>query len=287
MRSLSFVLVVAIIAFLPPAQATEPEVRVIPLKHRLASEVTPAINPLLAPGESVTAMDSRLIVRASPRTLAQIETLLEQIDVARRNLRISIRHSGTQSSQSGSQGVRADTRTGNTRVVIGGGTTGSGGLVVGRTGPGGNVQLHTERRTSTISDQSTQTLMVLDGGRGFLRVGESIPQVQQFLLLSGNRVVVAAGVQYYDVTTGFDVEPRLVGDRVLLTVSPRLMFRTSQGSQIVEFQELRTQVTATPGEWVDLGGMVESANDVNRQILGSGSAARDGTSRFLVRVDPQ
>ena len=51
--------------------ASEIELRVIALKHRLAEEVVPLIRPLLAPGESVTGMDSRLIVRASAPNLAQ------------------------------------------------------------------------------------------------------------------------------------------------------------------------------------------------------------------------
>ena len=38
-----------------------------------------------------------------------------------------------------------------------------------------------------------------------LRVGESIPKVQPFLVLVGNRLGVVAGIQYYDVTTGFEV----------------------------------------------------------------------------------
>jgi len=32
--------------------AAEPELRVIPLKHRLADEVVPVVHPLLAPSES-------------------------------------------------------------------------------------------------------------------------------------------------------------------------------------------------------------------------------------------
>lgn len=77
-----------------PMHAAEPELRVIALKHRLADEVLPVVRPLLAPGESVNGMDSRLIVRASSRTFAQIEQVLAEIDTARRNLRIQVRHAG-------------------------------------------------------------------------------------------------------------------------------------------------------------------------------------------------
>ncbi len=277
----------------PPAHAAEPELRVIPLKHRLADEVVPMVRPLLAPGESVSGMDSRLILRAAPRTLAQVERLLGEIDTPRRNLRISVRHTGETERVQDNQSVSGDLRQGNTRMVVTNGTRGAGsGVSVRRTGPDGSLQLRSERHVTSTRDTSTQNLTVLDGGRAFLRVGESIPQVQPFLVLVGNRLAVAAGIQYYDVTTGFEVEPRVVNGasftkRIQLTVTPRLAFRGNQGAQTVDFQELRTMLTVQPGEWVDLGGAVESSNAVNRQILATRRDTGSGDSRFLIRVDLQ
>jgi type II secretory pathway component GspD/PulD (secretin) len=273
----------------PLTQAAEPELRVIPLKHRLADEVVPVVRPLLAPGESVNGLDSRLIVRAAPLTFAQIERLLAEIDTPRRNLRINVRHAGESNRIQDSQGVSGDMRRGNTRIVVTNGTHSTGGVSIGHTGPDGNVQLHSERHITTTRDASSQNLTVLDGGRAFLRVGESI-LVQPFLVLVGNRLGVVAGIQYYDVTTGFEVEPRIVNgasftERIQLAVTPRLAFRSNQGTQTVNFQELRTVVTVKPGEWVDLGGAVESSNEVNRQILSTHRNTGSEDSRFLIRVD--
>lgn len=280
-----------------PMHAAEPELRVIALKHRLADEVVPVVRPLLAPGESVNGMDSRLIVRASSRTFAQIEQVLAEIDTARRNLRIQVRHAGESEHRRESQGVTGDVRRGNTRIVNEASFTndakrGASGLTIAGTGPGGVVQLHSERRITSTRDNSTQHLTVLDGGRAYLRVGESIPQVQPFLVLVGGRLGVATGIQYYDVTTGFEVEPRIVNEasfteRIQLTVTPRLAFRGSQGAQTVNFQELRTVVTVNAGEWVDLGGAVESTNEVNRQILSARRNIGSADSRFMIRVDLQ
>ena len=41
------------------------------------------------------------------------------------------------------------------------------------------------------------------------------------------------------------------------------------------------------GEWVDLGGAVESTNEIIRQILSTRSSTDSEDSRFLIRVDPQ
>ncbi len=268
------------------ALAVEPEIQVVPLKHRMAGEVVPALRPLMLPGESVTGMDTRLIVRASPATLAEIARVLAHVDVARRNLRISIRHDGEQERVQTGQGLSGDLQSGNTRIIVNGNPGNTGGLTVGRDGPSGKAQYRSERRHTTTRDNSTQTLTVLDGTRAFLKVGESVPQVQPFLALAGHRLTTALGVQYYDVVTGFEVEPQMLGEQVQLAVTPRLAFRGSQGLQIVNFEELRTVVTVRAGEWVDLGGVVGSANNVNREIFGAARSTRSGASRFQVRVDP-
>lgn len=281
-----------LISPVPLTQASEPELRVLSLKHRLADEVAPLLRPLLAPGESVNSLDSRLIVRAAPPTHRQIENLLAKIDTPRRNLRISVRHAGQNARVTDDQGVSGDIHRGNTRIVVSNDTRNTGGMTVKRSGPDGTVLIHSERRITTKNNASNHNLTVMDGGRAFLRVGESIPMVQSFLALVGNRVTVMTGVQYYDVTTGFEVEPRIVTEasfteRIQLTMTPRLAFRSNQGTQTFNFQELHTVVMVNPGEWVDLGGAVESNNEVNRHIFNTRGRNSHEDSRFLIRVDPQ
>jgi type II secretory pathway component GspD/PulD (secretin) len=271
----------------PLIHAAEAELRVIPLKHRLVEEVVPIVRPLLAPGESVNGLDSNLIVRAAPPTLTQIERMLVDIDRPRRNLRISVRHNAEREYAQDSQEFSGDVRSGNTRIVVNNGSHDTGGMTIGRNGPNGTVQLHSERRVTSTRGSSSQNLTVQDGGRAFIRIGESIMLVQTFLVLVGNRPGMVTGIQYHDVTTGFEVEPRLLGEQIQLAVAPRLAFRSDQGTQIVYFRELSTVVTVKPGEWTDLGGAVESNNEVNRQILGARRGTGSEVSRFLVRVDPQ
>jgi len=270
----------------PLGSAAEPELQVIPLKHRLADEIVPILRPLLAPGESVNGIDSRLIVRASPRSLALIRSALEEVDTARRNLRIRIRQSDERENIRQRQAVSGEIHSGTTRIITSG-SRNNAGLVFERSGPNGHVRVQTERRLTTAREAADQSLTVLDGGHAFLRVGESIRQVEPYLVLVGNRLTVVAGVEYDQVTAGFDVQAHLLGDRVQLAVWPRLVFGSNLGSQTVDFQELRTVVMVTPGEWFDLGGSAGSESEVGREILlGSGQNRNDANRRFLVRVDP-
>lgn len=266
--------------------AAELELRVIPLKHRLGDEIVPILRPLLAPGESVNSIDSRLIVRASPSTLALIRRTLDDVDTRRRNLRISVRQGNERHSLLERQAVSGEIRSGTSRIVTRG-PGNSGGLVFERSGPAGHIKLQSERHLTAVHNTATQSLTVQDGGHAFLQVGQSVPEIQPFLALVGNRLSIAAGVQYYDVTTGFDVEPRQIGERVQLMIWPRLVFGSSMGREAVDFQELRTLVTVNPGEWFDLGSSVGSGNAISREILlGSGRNRDDANLRFLIRIDP-
>lgn len=269
-----------------PVHGQATELRVIPLRHRLAAELIPALEPLLGPGETVTGMDSRLIVRATPATLTQLERVIAELDVARRNLRITVRHHAAGAAQEQTQGLSGELRRDGSRVTVGDDPRAGGtGIVVGHEGPDGRVRIHGERRTTTARENLDQTLVMMDGGQGVIRIGESIPVVQPFLALVGDRLQVAVGTEFYDVTTGFAVAPRLHGDTVQLAIAPRLSFRSSRGIQVIEVRELSTTVTVRRGEWLDLGGVIESANDLNRQIFATYRSTRHTATRISVRVD--
>ncbi|MCK7497302.1 MAG: hypothetical protein MZW92_45720 [Comamonadaceae bacterium] len=110
-----------------PARAQPAELRVIALRHRLAAELIPAIEPLLGPGETVTGMDSRLIVRAAPATFMQLEPVIAALDVARRNLRITVRHGSVGSALEQTREVSGAVRRDGTRVIVTGDPHADGG----------------------------------------------------------------------------------------------------------------------------------------------------------------
>lgn len=269
---------------MPSGHAAETEIRVITLQHRLPDELIPVLQPLLGSGESITGHDTKLIVKASPATLAQIARALAEIDIARRNLRIQIQVGNSSQSLRQDLGASGQFQNGATRIIVTDGEHRDGN-VSARDARGNRLDVHAERRITTRRDTTDQTLVVMDGGRASLRIGESIPQVQPFLALVGDRLTVAAGLQYYDVTTGFEAQPRVIGRHVQLRVNPRLAFRSDRGMQTVDFTELQTEVTIPLGEWFDLGAILGNANAVSRRILGTDLSTDTAGTGLRVRID--
>lgn len=253
----------------------------IPLKHRSAEELIPVIRPMLGGDENVGGMQYQLFVRASDKSLRDVERLLSEIDRVQKNLRITLQQDVARSGSETSQEISGAGRVGNVRVIVPSSTeSGNRGAKLFGGLEAESVRYKIIRSTGSSQDNNTSFISVLEGSPAFIRVGQSLPYVQRFLSFAGNRVVYSQGTQFLNVTTGFDVLPRLNGDRVVLEISPRLSFVGNGGIQDVKFQELRTTVSAKIGEWIEIGGMNSVRDGVSQAILETASS-QTGEQRIV------
>jgi type II secretory pathway component GspD/PulD (secretin) len=273
-------LVAAFLTATIPARADE--ARVIQLKHRPASEVMPLIRPLLGPDDALSGTGFRLILRSSDRKLKEIERVLAQVDVERRRLRITVEQTAAGDRTAMSQSVTGEARIGDkARVVLPGRPSDEGGLVVQKDG----LRYQANRRTTGTSGANTQTILTQDGQRAYIRVGQSVPHVRKILALSRRQLVLMQDIQLHDVTTGFEVLPRVRGDRVLVEITPRLASLKDPATGLADFQGLTTTVETELGEWLDLGEILENRGDVERAILESASAESGERRTVLLKVE--
>lgn len=279
-------IVILLLSMLSTAVLADYPLKIIPLKHRSAEELIPVIRPMLGAGENVGGMQYQLFVRASDKGLRDIELLLAELDRARKNLRITLQQDVARSGNATSQGVSGEGRVGDVRVIASsrGESGGSGGLVIGGVEEE-SLRYKITRSSGSSQDNNSQFINVLEGAPAFIRVGQSLPYVQRFMVFAGNRIAYGQGTQFLNVTTGFDVLPRLNGDRVELEIAPRLSFVGNGGIQDVRFQELSTTVSAKLGEWVDLGGMTSGRDEVSRAIFETASTQSGERRTVRLKVE--
>lgn len=224
---------------------------IIPLRHRTVDQVLPALQPLVEPGGALTGQSGQLIVRTSPANLAEIKRALEAIDRPPRRLQISVRFDD--SLEAASQGIEAGGRVG---------------------GGGSRVDARVQGARSAASDRVEQRLVVLEGGRAFITTGQSRPVMQRQRIQTPAGVVAQETIVMQDIGTGFDVTPRVAGDRVFIDI----------GSQR-ETQRIVSTVSGPLGEWFALGAVSEAGARDSRGI-GSASASRGSeTRRVWVKVE--
>lgn len=159
------------------AQALE----IIPLRHRTAEQVLPALQPLLEPGGTLSGTRNQLFLRASPANVAEIRRALDAIDRPLRRLLIS---------------VRLDNAAERERRAVG-----ASGTVSNR---GARVDVTAEDARRSAGERVDQRLQVLEGSRALIYTGESRPFNE---LASGFEVVprLAGNEVVLDIVQGQQV----------------------------------------------------------------------------------
>lgn len=280
--------VVALWVFSATALGQSTVLEVIKLRYRSAQEVIPLIQPMLSPDGSVSGLQSQLIVRTTPANLEEIRRILASVDVAPRQLMITVRQDADSVRQRSRAQVSGSVGGERGRVTVPGGNDRRGGNVVLRDGDN-RVQAHVEQSEATAADRNTQSVRVLEGREAFVSVGQAVPvrerQVRRTVV--GGQVVeeVVEGTQYRDVTTGFYVVPRVTGDRVTLDVSPQRETLSRRVPGGVNVQSMVTTVSGRLGEWIEVGGITRDASGQQAVLLGRSTRAAREDRRVLVKVD--
>jgi hypothetical protein len=186
MDFIRFIRTLALMLALPAAPvAGQHALEIIPLRHRTADQVLPALRPLIEPGATLTGHGTQLIVRTSPGNLAELMRALEAIDRPARRLQISVRYD---------DGMDATARD----VGVGARVSGSNSA---------RIDVRAGERQASATERVDQHIQVLEGGRAFISSGRATP------LFDGSVM--------QETATGFEAIPRLAGDRVLVDIAQR------------------------------------------------------------------
>ena len=263
--------------------AQNPAVEVITLKYRTAEQVMPLLRPLLDKTGTMTGLQNQLVVRTSPANLNDLKKVLATIDAMPRQLLITVRQDAAVDRE------RSEVQAGG-RIV-----TGAGSVVVGDAPRGGESGLRgrTDNTRALSEDRSAQSIQVLEGNSAYIQVGQSVPVSQPQVtrtMINGKPVDrVSNNVDYRDAQTGFHVLPRLAGDRVTLEISPQRDTFAAPVQNLpagsVNTQRAATTVSGRLGEWMEIGGVAQSATNQQTVILGSTRETSSDNRRILVKVD--
>ncbi len=235
----------------------------------------PTVQTMVGEDGSASAVQNFLIVRASAERMAQIEQLIASLDTEQKNIRISVSHDADISSTQKSIGVSGSV--GGDDVQLSLPRQNGQKAVINR------LQIEADQQKSLINRSGSEYLTVLDGQRAFIRVGQSVPFTQQWLYFSQHYVSAGRITQFHDITTGFAVRPRYIGSQVEVEITPRVASVDSSG--YVDFEELATVVRVSPGQWFDLGGTMQTKDEVSRAILSGQQSNNDSKNSVLIKVD--
>jgi type II secretory pathway component GspD/PulD (secretin) len=262
------------LAVVHPTPARAQELQVIELRHRLANDVIPIVQPLVEPGGVLTGSDKFLFVRTSAANFEQVRQAVDALDRAPRQLLITV-----------GQGTVRDL---GTAAVRGSATIGEGDVQVGVNRPpasesGAQVGAHWRTQDANLSHLSS--VRALEGSETFIAIGQSVPIESTQVWHGSNRPVVERTVEHRDVTSGFYATARVSGDRVTLEISPHQQWLASEDRGVVQTAASTSTVSARLGEWFELGAVRETSSGSAGGLLTWGLGSGGGAYSTWVKVD--
>jgi type II secretory pathway component GspD/PulD (secretin) len=263
-------------------------VEVIPLKYRQADQLIPVLQPLLGRDASISDFQNQLVIRATPSEMAQVKSVLASLDTPPRRLLITVRQNADVTGNRSNVEIFGSVGNDQARVTVPGSGSREGGSVVLRDGDD-RLGARAVDTWQTGNERTGQTVQVLEGYTAFIRAGESRPVRNRQVvrtMVNGQWVDrVVETTDYRDATTGFNVRPRLQGDRVTLDIDPQRESFDDQRRGVVNVQRVATTVSGRLGEWISLGGISEERSDDRSGILNSRSARSSDQRGVQVKVE--
>jgi type II secretory pathway component GspD/PulD (secretin) len=249
-------------AFSAASIAWAAELTVIDLHSRTAEEMLPILRPLVGPDVALSGIDYKLLVRGDASEVARIREALAVLDKAPRQLLISVRYDGQPHSKSTDVGVAGTVDNDGSQIAVRGKST-----------------LH------TASDSSVSSVRVLEGNGARISTGQSVPVVAALMLPSrGGRQNIVAGVttDYRELTSGFDVLPRVNANRVVLDISTQQervaeLGQANLGQSGSTVQRATTTIAGRIGEWIELGSVTSSITEQRTGLSTGGAGHRLST----------
>ena len=244
------------------------EARVYRVQHRPAEELAPLVETLLA-GRGSVAVDERtnsLVIVGEPEVLAEVVPLVGQQD--RPLPSVVVHYRSQRRSDLEAQGVRIAWR------------VDAGSLQIGNVilpGDDTRVLVRPEARSDERAGELAGSLRLLPGRSGRIATGSLIPFRVGPPWWEGTELVA--------VESGFEVTPRLLGDkRVQLELRP-FEARPGPGGSVQQFGA-ETALEVEPGQTVALGGLSRESEGSGRDAFGGVGRERASEERvLLVRVE--
>jgi len=265
------VLLVLSMGLLPATAGADRRAAAYKVKYRVAEELLPVAEAALA-GTGSVALDrgtNSLVLIGDPGAVTQALELLATQD--RRLRTVVLRYDTTHVRDLEALGFDVDW------------TAEAGDFRIGnlrrprRPGSGSSVDVRVDEAARRLADSFTGTIRATEGSRTQIATGTSVPYTTV-----GRH---GPNTRYVTATTGFEADPRILGDGRVQVDLAAFAGRLGRGAT-VERTHASTLVVLTPGETMAVAGIDRSRRVEEASALsGVGSESHHDEALLLLRAD--
>jgi type II secretory pathway component GspD/PulD (secretin) len=250
-----FLVVILLTATVCAQEATQ--LQVYPVHYADPSSTVEVIKMMMPTtnGLSIQVVDRKLAVRGTAEQHATVEAMLRELDKPPKNVQINVEFARSGQTSEREAGIRPK------------------GPIMIRDGElHGSFEGRFSDRSTTVSENTTQMLVAMDGHSASLRVGESVPYLA-WLTEYGCRhgYIREVQIEWREVGAFLAVEPEIIGDGPMIRVRliPELSGRLEDGtSQTIRFTKVATEVIARDGQPVSIGGFTNDQDFYSKFLVG-------------------
>lgn len=255
MHRLSALLLVIVALTLCFTTAMAAETRQYEMTQRSADDVARQIRDLYGNDNiRVTAQGQQLIVRGDAIVLDEIGQLVETMDVAPVQMRVSVRSVNSSMGKQGGAGVTISNN---------------------------NVNVQATRKVTSTSGSNERSVIVQQGNSAQITNGQvrSIPYA-----IKGGRNP-AAILEQVETRSGFIVTPQYISDDAIELSIVSFEEDPDSGVPGYETEALLTLRRVEPGRWVSLGSVQQSRSSSQSGIVYQTGSNSSESNEWQVRVD--
>jgi type II secretory pathway component GspD/PulD (secretin) len=234
---------------------------VYPLHQADPGSTEQAVRQLVGEGGSVVldAKHHRLLVLAMPPEHERIQSLMDQLAVPFRNVRIDVSFIGGGQQRDAGFAIH-----------------GSGEVVITDDDANGSFRIQPEIRNvlTETSRNTKQTLLVGSGKQGTLMVGKEMPYIDWMVEYGRRWGYIEGHAKWHQVGARLLVQPTVLGDgdMVHVRVVPEISGTVNHQPFHVEFARAATEVTVPNGSTIRLGGLQKDESFYSRFLIGQTSS---------------
>jgi len=236
-------------------------------KHRTVEELAGMIHPLLGPDGklSIDPRTNSLIVADAKENLGRIEKFLETADLAPASVRVSMEYA--EKGRLEARGLTVNW------------VAGEGGFRFGNLGAlpadwDRGIRITGKHKTYTTSRADRFFLLVQSGSEGRIDLGKTVPHAKWLVDYSRSQGYLTVGVDFVEANTGFVVSPRVTGECILLSITPRVSYFTEGTVSEIVYREAATTLMVGDGETVAVAGSEGESATLSTSILSGIESSR-------------
>jgi len=254
----------------------------IRLHHRSAREVIGILQPMVDKDGSITGAGYKLFIRSSQQNIDQLRQMLAQIDVATRDLLVSVSMNPEVMQENNRADARVSIQGNSTSVNVGQQTRVQSDAAIPADKSRIKYDVRIFDRTQRQQSPQAQQVRVSEGLWATIHTGQAIPIRSRTRNPDGT---VTDTLTYQPVASGFKVLPRIHGDSVTLTIRPQAQSTIAGAGGSYATTEMETTVSGRLGKWIALGSVAQSQNSSGTGIAYHSENHRSESNHIYVKVE--